>query len=183
MTGRRVKNKKAIYKYIDYFKPFLTLPAYLQDTTDVLNKMKELNSIGTASFLVTMDVESLYTPPLNMNNVWQHHFLSTRPETEMPPTEFIVSLTEWTLNHNIFQDRIFKQVKGCAMGATALPMLVCTWVNGKRTSFWILLITISLTRLYDGDAILMMFACFGPARKINLFPSTNTLTTLTLTSN
>ena len=63
MTGRRVKNKKAIYKYIDYFiKPFRTsLPAYLQDTTDVLNKIKGLNNIGTASFLVTMDVESLYT--------------------------------------------------------------------------------------------------------------------------
>jgi hypothetical protein len=52
-----------ISKCIDYFiKPFLTsIPAYLQDTTDVLNKMKELNNIDTASFLVTMDVESLYT--------------------------------------------------------------------------------------------------------------------------
>ena len=50
-----------ISKYIDYFiKPFLTsLPVYLQDTTDGLNKIKELNNIGTASFLVPMDVESL----------------------------------------------------------------------------------------------------------------------------
>ena len=75
-----------------------------------------------------MDVESLYTT-IEHEQGWaaMHHFLSTQPETEMPPTEFIVSLTEWTLNHNIFifQDRI-KQVKGCAMGATALPTLVCT---------------------------------------------------------
>ena len=100
-----------ISKYIDYFiKPFLTsLPAHLQDTTDVLNKIKELNNIGTASFLVTMDVESLYTTTEHEQGLAaMHHFLSTRPETEMPPTEFIVSLTERTLNHNIFifQDRI-----------------------------------------------------------------------------
>ena len=73
-------------------------PAYLQDTTDVLNKMKELNNIGTVSFLVTMDMESLYTTIKHEQGLAaMHHFLSTRPETEMPPTEFIVSLTEWTL--------------------------------------------------------------------------------------
>ena len=51
------------------------------------------------------------------------HFLSRRPESEMPPTDFLLSLTEWTLNNNIFifQDKIFKQIKGCAMGACYSP--------------------------------------------------------------
>ena len=52
-----------ISKYVDFFiKPLLpSLPAFLQDTTDVLTKIKEHNFIGPQALLVTMDVEALYT--------------------------------------------------------------------------------------------------------------------------
>lgn len=49
-------------KFVDFhIKQFvIDLPSFIQDSTFVLNKIKEMKNIGTA-FLVTMDVESLYT--------------------------------------------------------------------------------------------------------------------------
>lgn len=117
---------EAVSKYIDHFiKPFLpSLPAYIQDTTDVLNKNRVLQDIGSESFLVTMDVEALYTNIDHQQGLAAlRHFLSGRSEHEMPPTDFLLSLIEWTLTNNIFvfQDKIFKQTKGCAMGACYSP--------------------------------------------------------------
>ena len=115
-----------ISKYVDFFiKPLLpTLPAFIQDTTDVLCKIEEDNFIGSDSLLVTMDVEALYT---NIDHTQgleaMSHFLNQRPQPQSPPTDFLVQLTEWTLNNNVFlfQDKVYKQVKGCAMGACFSP--------------------------------------------------------------
>lgn len=53
-----------------------------------------------------MDVESLYK---YRTQRWLDH-----PSTEMPPSEFLNALTNWTLNNNIFvfEDKGFKHVKG-----------------------------------------------------------------------
>lgn len=117
-----------ISKYVDYFiKPLLpTLPAYIQDTTDVLCKIDEHKFIGPESLLVTMDVEALYTNIEHTQGLDAlRHFLDKRPlpSNSFPPTDFLVKLTEWTLYNNVFlfQDKIFKQVKGCAMGACFSP--------------------------------------------------------------
>ncbi len=42
---------------------------------------------------------------------------------ESPPAEFILTLTEWILTHNVFvfEDNFFQQVKGTAMGACFAP--------------------------------------------------------------
>ena len=41
----------------------------------------------------------------------------------MPSTDFILQLTEWTLNNNVFlfQDKIYRQQKGTAIGACFAP--------------------------------------------------------------
>lgn len=129
-----------VSKYIDYFiKPFLpSLPAYIQDTTDVLNKIKELQNIGPESFLVTMDVEALYTNIEHQQGLEAlTYFLKLRPASEMPPTDFLLSLTEWTLTNNIFifQDKIFKQTKGCAMGACYSPSYAGLFVGKWEEDF------------------------------------------------
>lgn len=83
-----------VSKYIDYsIKRFLTLlPAFVQDTTDVLNKVEELQNI-------TVDVEALYT---NIDHQQGPealtHFLSLQPANGMPPTDILVSLTELDFN-------------------------------------------------------------------------------------
>lgn len=117
---------ESVSKYIDYFiKPCLSsLPAFVQDTTDVLNKITQLQNIGSDTYLVTMDVEALYTNIEHTQGLAAlTHFLSRRSESEMPPTDFLLSLTKWTLNNNIFifQDKTFKQIKGCAIGACYSP--------------------------------------------------------------
>lgn len=37
------------------------LPAYVQDSTDVINKISELQNLPSDTILATFDVESLYT--------------------------------------------------------------------------------------------------------------------------
>ena len=115
-----------ISKYVDFFiKPLLpSLPAYIQDTTDVLCQIRDHSFIGPDALLATMDVEALYTNIAHDQGLAAlKHFLDKRPSPQSPPTDFLVKLTDWTLNNNIFlfQDKLFKQVKGCAMGACFSP--------------------------------------------------------------
>lgn len=115
-----------ISKYVDFFiKPLLpTLPAYIQDTTEVLSKIKENNFVGSNVLLVTMDVEALYTNIEHEQGLSAlRHFLDKRPYPHEPPTGFLADLTDFTLNNNVFlfQDKLYKQMKGCAMGACFSP--------------------------------------------------------------
>lgn len=50
-------------KYIDYFVTLFlpSLPAFIKDNTDVLNKIQQLGNSGKETFPATMDVESRYT--------------------------------------------------------------------------------------------------------------------------
>ena len=55
-----------ISQFVDYYlKPLVcTVPSYVKDTTDFLNKLANLNTINTLpdnAILVTLDVTSLYT--------------------------------------------------------------------------------------------------------------------------
>ena len=49
--------------FVDYFLQPITraLPSYIRDTTDFLQKLRELPALPPESFLVTLDVSSLYT--------------------------------------------------------------------------------------------------------------------------
>lgn len=95
----------------------------MKDTTDVLNKLTDLENIGD-SLLVTMDIEALYTNIPHKDGLEAMSFyLQQRPIDSMPPTELIVSLTKWSLENNIFlfQDKLYQQVQGTAMGASYAP--------------------------------------------------------------
>ncbi|XP_026098621.1 uncharacterized protein LOC113069710 [Carassius auratus] len=112
-------------KFVDYFiKPFVAdLPSYIQDTTQVLKKIEQIGNIGSC-IMATMDVESLYSNIVHNEGLEAlKHYLSSRPEHLMPPSDFIVQLTEWTLKNNIFlfQDILYRQEKGTAMGACFAP--------------------------------------------------------------
>ena len=52
-----------ISKYIDHvLKPhMLSLPSYVKDTTDFINKVRNIKIKSKNTFLVTLDVSSLYT--------------------------------------------------------------------------------------------------------------------------
>ncbi len=52
-----------ISQFVDHFlNPTMSkLPAYIRDTTDFLNKIKDCQNLPPQTLLVTLDVESLYT--------------------------------------------------------------------------------------------------------------------------
>lgn len=83
-------------KYVDfYIKPFVSkLPSFLQDTTHSLNKLPELKDVGS-SYLVRIDVESLYTNIVHNEGLEaSKHYLKHRPEENTLPADFL-QLTEW----------------------------------------------------------------------------------------
>ena len=112
-------------KFIDFhIKGFVsTLPSFIQDSTQVLNKIKEIKNIGSG-YLVTMDFDSLYTNIAHEEGLTAlKHYLERRPPELMPPAAFLVELTKWTLHNNVFLflNQIYKQQKGTAMGACFAP--------------------------------------------------------------
>lgn len=112
-------------QFIDFhIKPLAQqLPSYIQDTTHVLKILNEM-TVSDDSYLVTMDVESLYTNIAHGDGLKAlNHFLSNRPTDCSPPSDFLIKLTEWTLKNNIFlfQDQLYLQVCGTAMGACFAP--------------------------------------------------------------
>ncbi len=75
-------------------------------------------------FLVTLDVESLYTNIAHDDGLKAlQYFLMNRPIDSLHPSEFIIQLTEWTLKNNVFlfQDLLYIQVRGTAKGACFAP--------------------------------------------------------------
>lgn len=116
-----------ISRCIDFFNKLLVsnLPWYIQDSTHVLNTFSNTDEV-TSCFLVTMDVEALYT---NINHKQGPHglphYLNRCPAGSIPPTDFKLRLTEWTLKNNIFpfQECLFQQQKRTPMGACYGPSL------------------------------------------------------------
>ena len=118
-------------KYIDSFiKPYVQqLPSFIEDTTDVLNKISVLTNLQN-HFLVTMDVESLYTN-IDHNDGLEamRFFLADRDA--LPPTDFIVELTDWIIHNNVFvfTDNIYKQCIGVPMGSCFSPNYACLYLG------------------------------------------------------
>lgn len=79
-----------------------------------------------------MDVESLYTNIAHIEGLLAvEHYLKTRQDGHMPPNEFILQLVEWTLTNNVFcfDQAMFKQIKGTAMGACFAPSYACLFLG------------------------------------------------------
>ena len=113
-----------VSEYIDHFlQPLASKHAsYLKDTSDFLNKLKELK-ISENSLIVTMDVESMYT------NIDHDSGLAAvkkafedNPDPKRPDQQ-ILDLLELSLKNNDFQfnGETFLQIKGTAMGKKYAP--------------------------------------------------------------
>ena len=59
------------------------------------------------------------------------HFLSDRPTNAVPPTDFIISLTDWIIHNNVFMfmNGIYKQLIGVPMGSCFLPNYACLYLG------------------------------------------------------
>ena len=113
-----------ISSFVDsILKPFVTaLPSHVKDTTHFLNLIHDLH-LPTNHTLMTIDVSSLYTNiPHNEGLEACKELLLTRT-VEDPPTRFVVTLIRFilTLNYFEFNDTVYHQVSGTAMGTKMAP--------------------------------------------------------------
>ena len=112
-----------ISAYVDRFlQPLLfTIPSYIQDSTDFLNKLNAIPSLDEGVILVTMDVSALHTNiPHDEGVLACDKLMAAKGITQH--TE-LSQLIKFILEHNnfIFNDRHYLQVKGTAMGTRMAP--------------------------------------------------------------
>ena len=116
-----------IGKYVDSFlQPLVkSTPAFLRDTTEVLNLLKEVQW-KDGYILATADVASLYTVISHQHGLQAVDFY-LQQESDIPPLqkEFILELLRFATTHNYFWfgGTFFLQICGVAMGAKFAPSL------------------------------------------------------------
>ncbi|XP_068135476.1 uncharacterized protein [Hyperolius riggenbachi] len=94
--------------------------SYIQDTTDLLNKLTAMGPIPEGAILATMDVESLYTNIPHEDGIAAcQHFLQLNDL----PTEPTLQLIRYVLTHNYFSfgNDMYLQTMGSAMGSRMSP--------------------------------------------------------------
>jgi len=112
-----------------YLDPLLSLiPELLQDTTDFINKLKLFNNINNNTYLITIDVVSLYTNiPQEEGAEWISEFYTQNkqtihnkyPKLGLISKEELKNLILLILQDNIFKfnNNYFRQKFGTTMGA------------------------------------------------------------------
>ena len=114
-----------ISRFVDYFLQPLTraLPSFIRDTSDFLQKLRELPVLPPDSLLVTLDVSSLYTNiPHDEGIIACEEFLNTRSD-QSPPTRSLCQLIHLILESNAFtfNGAYYLQLQGTAMGTRMAP--------------------------------------------------------------
>ena len=115
-----------ISKYIDYvLKPLMqSLPSYVKDTSDFIQKLKSAKLAHANSYLVTLDVSSLYTNIPHKDGLDAcRFFLNKNSSSKDLPVDSMLKLIELVLesNHFQFNSENYMQKMGTAMGSPMAP--------------------------------------------------------------
>ncbi|XP_053391470.1 uncharacterized protein LOC128554246 [Mercenaria mercenaria] len=128
-----------ISKYIDYIlKPYMIgLPSYVKDTADFINKVKDIK-LETKSYLVTLDVTSLYTniPHDDGINACKS-FLQQNIHGRNLSTDEIACLIRLVLENNYFKfcEQFYLQKMGTAMGSSMAPSYASLFMGKLEKDF------------------------------------------------
>ena len=116
-----------ISQFVDYWlQPHMkALPSYIKDTTQLINELREL-SVEPDTFLVTIDVKSLYTciPHSEGIQACTETLLKSKENNpSQPNTTVLACLLEIVLKNNLFEfdGTHYKQLQGTAMGTKLAP--------------------------------------------------------------
>ncbi|CAH2273976.1 Hypothetical predicted protein [Pelobates cultripes] len=105
-------------------KPLVTnTNSFIKDTADFLNKLSQITNLPANTILVTMDVESLYSNIPHTDGINAcYHFLSHVNNQKYSP-RIITELALFILTHNYFcfNNEVYLQTMGTAMGTTMAP--------------------------------------------------------------
>eukprot|EP00745_Piridium_sociabile_P005366 TRINITY_DN13285_c0_g1_i1.p1 TRINITY_DN13285_c0_g1~~TRINITY_DN13285_c0_g1_i1.p1 ORF type:complete len:744 (-),score=124.94 TRINITY_DN13285_c0_g1_i1:151-2382(-) len=117
------------------------VPSYIQDTTHMLRTIEQWNHdygpFNNSVKLVTIDVVGLYTniPHDEIETALRFHLQGGQVDG-IPPTDKIIQVVDHILKNNVFkfEDRIFKQIFGTAMGTPMAPsvaILFMAWLEKR----------------------------------------------------
>ena len=157
-----------IFEYVDYhLQPIVKeVPSYVQDTTDFLRKINQTDFVPKNSYLVSLDVKSLYT---NIPIAEGIKYVKTSLENyskRTASTKVITTLLTLilTLNNFIFNCKSYLQIKGCAMGTICAPSYANIFMDHfERKLIYPLIKTFSLIYLRLIDDIFFIWT--GRSRK------------------
>lgn len=127
-------------EFVDFhIKPYVhTLPAYIKDSTDFINKITNINGISDDMLLVTLDIASLYTNIPHEGGLDALKFyLSEREDTATPPSELLWELTALVMKKNyfMFHGDFYLQVSGTSMGSICAPNYANLFVGFFEANF------------------------------------------------
>ena len=124
-----------ISQFVDYFlQPGVKkIPSYIQDTTDFLRMLQEIGDLPDNTYLVTMDVSSLYTNIPNVEGIEACRTLlqRERPGSSHPTNDSLIELLTQvlTMNNFDFNENHYLQVGGTAMGTRVAPCYANTFMG------------------------------------------------------
>jgi hypothetical protein len=128
-----------ISSYVDnILKPHMeSLPSYVKDTTDFIRKIQNITNISTESFLVTMDVSSLYSNIPHNDGIKACQYYLNQRTGQQHSVKDILHLIEIVLTKNNFQfgDDNYIQNLGTAMGTKMAPSYASLFMGKFEMDF------------------------------------------------
>ncbi|XP_060600672.1 uncharacterized protein LOC132754094, partial [Ruditapes philippinarum] len=129
-----------ISKYLDsILKPYMfRLPSFIKDTTDFIQKIKNVKLKSKDSLLVTMDVSSLYTCIPHSDGIKAcEYFLNEGNSDHNLQTPVLSNLIRIVLENNIFEfnNEFFTQTCGTAMGSSMAPAYASLFMGKLEKDF------------------------------------------------
>ena len=105
-----------------------SLPSYAKDTTDFITKLKQFQVTSQKTYLVTLDVSSLYTN-ISISEACRYFLENNGHSSGSLSIDNVCSLIERVLknNHSMFND-CYRQRMGTALGGS-IDQAYFLWVN------------------------------------------------------
>ena len=114
-----------ISRYVDYhLQPIVKqIPSYVKDTNNFIHKINAVESVPKNSYLVTMDVRSLYTNIPNAEGISAVKRAFDNYSKKTISTKVITTFLALilTLNNFVFDCIHYLQIRGFAMGTICAP--------------------------------------------------------------
>lgn len=123
-----------ISMYVDlHLKPLTSkIGSYIKDTTDFLQKLNTLDKLQVDSFLVTVDVISLYTNIPHKDGIRATKYALETRTTKEPQTSVLLRPLHFILTRTAFKfnNRFYEQISGTTMGTKCAPSYESSsWAN------------------------------------------------------
>lgn len=116
-------------------------PSYCKDTfhfLEILNNVQIPSASSHPTLLVSVDVTSLYSNiPHTQGLLALREFLDRRPQPHSPSTGFLLQLSEFVLTKNYFtfEESVYLQIKGTAMGTPFAPSYANLYMANLEQNF------------------------------------------------